>query len=135
MQLLQPIEVIEQQEELMRAQVNALPAAQRKQYFVEQSKQLKDPDTYATLNWLFLGGIHHLYLRRYGLFFIEITLLLCSAIAIWQGFDQAAFVICAVVIYELPQLFFSQRIARRYNLQQSALIFQQITGHAAKLDN
>ncbi|EPC4056220.1 hypothetical protein ACRZPB_004622, partial [Vibrio parahaemolyticus] len=31
-----------------------LPETQKKEFYKLQSKKLKDPDTYATLNWFFL---------------------------------------------------------------------------------
>ncbi|WP_298445247.1 TM2 domain-containing protein [uncultured Ferrimonas sp.] len=126
MRILEPIEELEQQEEQLRAQVNALSSEQKKAFYQQQGKALKDPDTYAALNWLFLGGVHHFYLGKYRLFFIEIIILLCSGIAILQGYNEAIYMILAVVIYELPQLFFSQKIARQYNLERSTEIYNDI---------
>ena len=47
---------LEQKEELLRKQVHALPENQRKEFYHRQSQKLKDPDTYATLNWFFLNN-------------------------------------------------------------------------------
>ena len=58
------MEALEAKEEQLRTLVADLTPEQRKRFYVEQTKQLKDPDTYAALNWLFLGGFHHLYLRK-----------------------------------------------------------------------
>ncbi|WP_413766502.1 hypothetical protein, partial [Vibrio vulnificus] len=90
-----------------------------KEFYNRQSKQLKDPDTYATLNWLFLGGFHHCYLGKYGLFALEITILLVSVVGLVLGHSSALLILMLLVIYELPQLFFSQKIARQHNYDLS----------------
>ncbi|WP_394247082.1 hypothetical protein [Vibrio profundi] len=129
MRILEPIEQLEQNEELLRQQVNALPESQKKEFYHRQSKMLKDPDTYATLNWFFLGGFHHCYLRKYALFVIEITLLIVSVIGLFLDHSSALFILVLLVIYELPQLFFSQKIARQYNYQISCEIFNEVRRH------
>ncbi|WP_240473906.1 hypothetical protein [Salinivibrio socompensis] len=57
MRFTQPIEALEAQDEALRKQVNGLTQSQKKRYFAEQARQLKDPDTYAALNWAVLRGI------------------------------------------------------------------------------
>ncbi|WP_394147185.1 TM2 domain-containing protein [Shewanella atlantica] len=126
MRLLEPIEQLEQNEELLRKQVNSLPEAQKKEFYKRQSKKLKDPDTYATLNWFFLGGIHHLYLGKFTLFAIELVLLTVSIIGLVLGQPSALFILILIVIYELPQLFFSQKIARQHNFTLSCEIFDEV---------
>lgn len=109
MRLFEPIEQLEKNEELLRKQVNALPENQKKEFFERQSKKLKDPDTYATLNWFFLGGFHHCYLGKYALFALELILLTVSIIGLFLGHTSALFILALLIIYELPQLFFSQK--------------------------
>ncbi|WP_417761574.1 TM2 domain-containing protein [Shewanella sp.] len=128
MRFWEPIEQLEAKEDALRQQVNALPEPQRKQYYAEQSKRLKDPDTYATLNWLFLGGIHHCYLGKYALFAVEFLLLVISLVLIIAGYHFLFWVIAAIAVFELPQLFYSQRIVRIYNYRLSLDILQQL-GH------
>lgn len=127
MRLLEPIEQLENKEEHLRKQVNALPENQKREFYHRQSKQLKDPDTYAALNWFFLGGFHHCYLGKYGLFALEITLLTISIVGFILGHSGALFIVVLLIIYELPQLFFSQKIARQYNHQLSCDIFEDVT--------
>ncbi|KLV09070.1 membrane protein [Photobacterium aquae] len=120
------IEALEVKEEQLRSLVADLPQEQRKRFFAEQAKQLKDPDTYAALNWLFLGGFHHLYLRKYAIFAVEFTLLIIVIIALVMGFYYAGIILIALTVYELPQLFFSQKIARQYNYNLSMQIYQDV---------
>lgn len=126
MRLFEPIEHLEKNEEQLRSQVNSLPENQKKKFYELQSKKLKDPDTYATLNWFFLGGFHHCYLGNYALFALELTLLIVSIIGLMLGHSSALFIIALLVIYELPQLFFSQKIARQHNHRLSCEIFNDV---------
>ncbi|TKF79831.1 hypothetical protein FCV62_07415 [Vibrio kanaloae] len=126
MRLFEPIEQLEHNEELLRKQVKSLPEDQKKEFYEQQSKKLKDPDTYATLNWFFLGGFHHCYLGKYGLFILELALLTVSVIGLILGHSSALIILSLLVIYELPQLFFSQKIARQHNYQLSCEIFNNV---------
>lgn len=126
MRLFEPIEQLEKQEELLRSQVNSLPEHQKKEFYERQSKSLKDPDTYATLNWFFLGGFHHCYLGKYALFALELILLIVSIVGFVLGHPSAFLILALLVIYELPQLFFSQKTARQHNYQLSCEIFNEV---------
>ncbi len=127
------IERIEMEEELLRAKAQTLPESQRKDFFKLQSKQLKDPDTYAALNWLFLGGIHHFYLRKYLLFAIELCILVVAIVLLALGFRSALLLVCALTLYELPHLFCAQRIVRQWNLQSSQAIYHQLRAQAKSI--
>lgn len=126
MRLFEPIEQLEQKEELLRSQVNSLPETQKKEFYERQSKKHKDPDTYATLNWFFLGGFHHCYMGKYALFALELALLIVSIIGLILGHSSAFLILVLLVIYELPQLFFSQKIAREHNYKLSCEIFNDV---------
>ncbi|MCL9774198.1 hypothetical protein [Vibrio methylphosphonaticus] len=126
MRLFEPIEQLEKNEELLRNQVTSLPGAQKKEFYKRQSRKLKDPDTYATLNWFFLGGFHHCYLGKYGLFTLELSLLTISIIGLILGHSSAVIILALLVCYELPQLFFSQKIARQHNYKLSCEIFNDV---------
>lgn len=126
MSLFESIENLERNEELLRKQVSLLPESQRKEFYKRQSEELKDPDTYAALNWLFLGGFHHCYLGKYALFAIELMLLSVSIVGFLLGHPSALFILVLLVAYELPQLFFSQKIARQYNYNVSCEIYNDV---------
>ncbi|OOE73089.1 MULTISPECIES: hypothetical protein [Salinivibrio] len=126
MRFTQPIEALEAQETELKQQVNGLTQSQKKRFFAEQSRQLKDPDTYAALNWGFLGGIHHLYLRKYGLFVVECVLLVIAIIGLVLNQPYFGLILAGLVLFELPQLFFAQKIARQYNYHVSREIFEHI---------
>jgi len=124
--IFQPIEEVEANEDALRTRVTALSDAARKQFYDEQTKTIKDPDTYATLNWLFLGGVHHLYLEKYLIFAIELSLLVICIMGLIAGMPLFWIGIIAITLYELPQLFFSQKIVRQYNYQRSRRILERL---------
>ena len=59
------LEKIEEREENIRERIKNISGDQRVLYYNEVSKRIKDPDTYATLNYFFLVGVHHFYLGKW----------------------------------------------------------------------
>lgn len=113
---------LENKENSLRYQVQALDETRRRYFFDEQSQRVKDPDTYAVLNWFFLGGIHHFYLRQYGLFAGEVCCLLLAIITLALGIASGWFLVGVLLLVELPQLFYAQKIVRQYNYHISTKI-------------
>jgi len=126
MPLFESLEQLERNEALLRVKVTALSEDKKRAFYQLQSKHLKDPDTYAALNWLFLGGVHHYYLGKYVLFALELTLLIIAIIGFSLGYSSAIYIIILLTIYELPQLFFSQQITRQYNYNLSCNLFNEV---------
>lgn len=113
-------ESIEEQEEDLRQKVRALDPEQRKQYYTRLETELRDPDTYAVLNYLFIAGIHHFYLGKWLRGFINLGLMIYGITIIMgvYGGEMAALgviVILGVYMFELFELFRSQSIVREYN--------------------
>lgn len=111
-------ELVEQEEESIREAINLLSDNERKNLFYNAKKDIKDPDTYAALNWFFVAGLHHFYLRRWIKGSIDLVVFLIGVVLIflgqsWPGF----FVIIAISIVELYALFRSQLIVQNYNNQ------------------
>ncbi len=109
-------ETVKQHEEALRQQVRQLDEPQRKQFYHQFNQQMKDPDTYAVLNYLFLAGLHHFYLgkmaRGWGnLLIFGLGLLLMIVGLAWIGFT----VILAITIIELKALFQSETIVTDHN--------------------
>lgn len=109
-------ETVKQHEEALRQQVRQLDEPQRKQFYHQFNQQMKDPDTYAVLNYLFLAGLHHFYLgkmaRGWGnLLIFGLGLLLMIVGLAWIGFA----VILAITIIELKALFQSETIVTDHN--------------------
>jgi hypothetical protein len=65
---------VEAQEEHLSELASQLPDPQRREFYQALSRKLKDPDTYAALNWFFLPGLHHFYLGRWWWGVFDLTL-------------------------------------------------------------
>ncbi|CAH9053946.1 hypothetical protein PSECIP111951_00926 [Pseudoalteromonas holothuriae] len=101
-------------EEALRDDVSSLSKDARKRYYQLEQKLVKDPDTYAVLNYFFAAGLHHFYLGKMLRGFINLILMLIGlatfAIGGWV-------LIVLVFLIELPQLFRSQKIVRKHNIK------------------
>ncbi len=110
------LESVKQHEEALRLQVRQLDDPQRKQFYHQFNQQMKDPDTYAVLNYLFLAGLHHFYLGKMSrgwlnLLVFGVGLLL---IVVGLGWVGAALIVLISVI-ELKALFQSETVVTDHN--------------------
>ena len=103
-------------EEALRLRVRELDDEARKAFYRQFNQRLKDPDTYAVLNYLFITGLHHFYLGRYWRGLVNV-LVLCAGVALlfagmlWAGL----LAILAITILELGELFQAEAIVTDYN--------------------
>ncbi len=109
---------VDVEEDRLRGLASSLPDDKRSAFFRELKQELKDPDTYAVLNWFFLTGLHHFYLGRWllgaidlGLFLVGIVLVIYGEI--WLGLG----LILLVTLAELWALFRAQIIVQDWNNQ------------------
>lgn len=111
-------EAVEREEETIREAVNQLAADERRNYFRIVKKRIKDPDTYAVLNWFFIAGLHHFYLRRWLQGSIDLTIFSIGIGLIVIGLEWLGLaMIIGISIVELYALFRSQIIVQNYNNQ------------------
>ncbi|MCI2285123.1 TM2 domain-containing protein [Colwellia sp. MSW7] len=110
-------EALRLEENQLRARVAALTVEQKRQYYTQELEQIKDPDTYAALNWFFVAGLHHFYLGKWPqgilniiLMAIGVGLCIISPCALY-GMALIIF----VFLIELPQLFNSENVISQYN--------------------
>lgn len=105
------------EENELRAQVAALSVDQKRQYYAQELQQIKDPDTYAALNWVFVAGLHHFYLGKWQKGLINLTLMIVGVLFYIFGeyIHFGAALIIFVFIIELPQLFNSENVINHYN--------------------
>ena len=127
-------DAVEQEEEDLRTLVGGLDEANRKIYFKRFSEQYKDPDTYAVLNFFFLGGLHHFYLEKYLRGCINLSLSLGGVILIFtapfqdpqiRAFLAGILILALVTLIEIPNLFRSQTISKDYNNRLSRKILNE----------
>lgn len=107
---------IDAEEDRLRTAAAGLPDRERAAFYREARRRLRDPDTYAVLNWFFMVGLHHFYLGRHGRGLLDIGL-----VAAGIGFMVAGHVllglglVLVVFILELQALFRSQVIVQSWN--------------------
>lgn len=121
-------EMVQQDEERIRELVRALPDEKRLLFFTQTEKELKDPDTYATLNYLFIAGLHHFYLNKWQRGTINLGVFLCGVVSLLSGMTLfGAMLLIAITLVELRALFQSQIIVQEYNNAVMEAIYRQIS--------
>lgn len=119
-------EDVKQQTEALRRKVESLSSEQRSRYFSQYSKLVKDPDTYATLNWFFLAGLHHFYLGNVLQGILNLGVMLIGVALCFVMPVIGASLIALIFLIELPALFRSQIISDYDNNQRGLHLVEQI---------
>lgn len=121
--------LVEEQEELIRQQVRSLSEEQRQKFYHLLEPRMKDPDTYATLNYIFIAGLHHFYLGHWVLGLINIGIFWAGVILLYQGAVLiGAGLIVGITIYELYELVRSQTLVKHYNNQIMSKLYHEVVG-------
>lgn len=111
-------QAVDAEEERLRELASELTDAQRKDFYQQMSRELRDPDTYAALNWFFLTGLHHFYLGRRGRGAFDLgAFLLGVGLIVAQQYLLGVLLIVAVSLIELWALFRAQIIVQDWNNQ------------------
>lgn len=115
------------EENQLREQIASLSVEQKRKYYAQELQYIKDPDTYAALNWIFIAGLHHFYLGKWQRGLINLVLMFIGVLFYFSGvFTLVGVVlILSVFIIELPQLFNSENVIHSYNNQQMKRLLQQ----------
>jgi TM2 domain-containing membrane protein YozV len=119
--------------EEVRAAAQALDESDRKIFFKKLNEQIKDPDTYATLNFFVITGLHHFYLKKYIRGSINLSLFLLALVTFFTIEDDqwlggiGVLIVVFIVLIEIPALFRSQIIVENYNNNLSQKILLAIS--------
>jgi len=105
-------EALRQESDKLRRRVTQLPPDARRAYYADEAKLIKDPDTYAVLNYFFVFGLHHFYL---GKFFTGLICLILYIVGMLTFLVGGWIIILLLAVFDLPQLFFIQRIVHKHN--------------------
>lgn len=120
-------EAIEEDEERIRRWVRELPDEQRLRFFKQTEQRLKDPDTYATLNYLFIAGLHHFYLQKWVRGSINLSIFLLGVMLLFTGLAVlGVIVLIAITVVELKALFKSQQVIQEYNNAVMEAVYREI---------
>ncbi|MCK7459448.1 TM2 domain-containing protein [Idiomarina sp. ATCH4] len=118
------------EEEALRLKIRELSDEQRKQYYRLEGQRIKDPDTYAVLNWFLLAGLHHFYLNNTQRGVINLCVMLLGLAMLPFLPLLGVIILLAIVIIELPQLFKSQQIVHAYNNNLMRQLIEEVkSGH------
>lgn len=107
-------EGVADREEAIRQRVATLEPSLRKTYHRRVGKAIRDPDTYAVLNYFFLAGLHHMYLGKWLRGSINLVVLIAGIVLTFVGYP-AYWLIVFVLLVELMALFRSEVIVNDHN--------------------
>lgn len=120
---------IEKREDEIRLIINKLDELKRKEFYSYLEDNLKDPDTYAALNYSLILGLHHLYLGRSLRAFIDYFAMAVGVLFLFS--DGLALlglaIITGVILFELRDLFRSQLIVKKHNLSLQESFLKRIS--------
>jgi hypothetical protein len=119
-------ESVKQKAEKLREVLRALDDPARVGYYQKYEKVVKDPDTYAVLNWFFLAGLHHFYLGKLSRGLMNLGLMLGGILLMTEAPGWGLLLILAVVAIELPALFRSQVIVENNNIERGFSILDEL---------
>lgn len=108
-------DLVKTEEEKLRETIRKMDDSSRSDYYKQYNRLLKDPDTYAVLNWFFLAGIHHFYLGKYLRGSINLIAMLLGILLLFTDPVLGVLVIVGIIVIELPALFRSQIIVANHN--------------------
>ncbi|PXW87284.1 hypothetical protein C8R34_11167 [Nitrosomonas sp. Nm84] len=121
-------EAIQENEERIRKLVRELPDEKRLLFFKRAERNLKDPDTYATLNYLFIAGLHHFYLGKWVWGSINLFIFLFGVVLLFTGLAIIGVLLLIVIsLVELKALFRSQILIQEYNNDVMEAIYREVT--------
>ena len=107
---------VEREEDRLRDLVARLPADQRKRFHQQARLRLKDPDTYAVLNWFLVAGLHHFYLGKLWRGAVNLAVFLLGVVMFFASEPVLGLILIAgIFLIELWALFRSQVFVRHHN--------------------
>lgn len=115
------------EEEKIRLQVRELPEQKRLQFYTLLEKNVKDPDSYAVLNYLFITGLHHFYLGKWLRGSMNLMLFLLALYLIFNGIVVPGLVLILITsLFELYALFNAEVIVQQYNNHLMKALLKEI---------
>lgn len=115
------------EEEALRIRARALSGPKRSQYFHRLEKELRDPDSYAVLNYLFVTGLHHFYLGNWLRGSINFIAFLVALYLIFNGMLWLGISLIIITsLSELYALFNAEMIVQHHNNQLMAKILEEL---------
>ena len=118
---------VTEREEALRLEIRELDDGDKKRFHENFSLAVKDPDTYAVLNFFFIAGLHHFYLAKTLRGTINLAVFAIGIIAILLNTTGIGVALIGVILLiELPALFRAQLVVGHYNNELSSELLRQI---------
>ena len=109
-------EKVDNDEEELRKKIQTLDDESKREFYKIVKTKVKDPDTYAALNWFFIAGLHHFYLGKWLMGLIDLSAFIVGVLLIFLGqLELGVFIILFISVIELWALFRSQIIVQDWN--------------------
>jgi len=109
---------VERQEDELRQEINRLSDEHRSLFYSAVKKKIKDPDTYAALNWFFVTGLHHFYLGKWMSGLVDLAAFVLGVGLMIAGHIEVGIALIVVIsVIELWALFRAQLIIQAWNNQ------------------
>ncbi|MBF0144909.1 MAG: M48 family metallopeptidase [Magnetococcales bacterium] len=129
-------------EDQLRARVDLLSDAARKTYFDQMKVRIRDPDTYAVLGWSLGLGLHHVYLRRWWSFLLDLvtSIVFYGGLIAWFITGALSFPILTILAFlyntfdTLYCVILSQRIVQYHNLRLGLAMVTDLSQNGAATD-
>ena len=120
-------ESVEDQEEALRLTIRGLAEDKKKLFHQAFSKRVKDPDTYAVLNFFFLAGLHHFYLSRPTRGSINLLTFALGLAMLFFGSETLGLALIAtILLIEFPALFRAQTLVKQHNNHLSTELLSEL---------
>ena len=125
---------VDQEEEAIRLAIRDLPDEIRARVFSEIGSKIRDPDTYAVLNYTLMAGLHHFYLGQYLRAISEAICFLIGVYLIYYGGTTVdghmlmylgIVIVAVLLVIELVGLFRAQIIVQNFNNRESRRILNK----------
>lgn len=133
---------VNHEQESIRIEMQKLPDEIRARAFSEIGDKLRDPDTYAVLNYALVTGLHHFYLGKFVRGTLELAAFLTGLYMIFRGGTEVngyllmylgIVIVGILVVVELVELFRSQIVVQDFNNRVSRKVLDKYLGSSAKI--
>ncbi|WP_144394231.1 TM2 domain-containing protein [Pleionea sediminis] len=109
------LDKLENDQDELRKLISQLSDDDRARIYSELKNELKDPDTYAALNFGLFAGLHHFYLGRVGRAISELLIFVLGIWIVVAGNLLGWILVAAVTLVEIYELFRAQVVVFQYN--------------------
>ncbi|MDO8862718.1 TM2 domain-containing protein [Haliea sp. E1-2-M8] len=117
---------VREEDERLREAIRSLSDSERIDFYRSYNESIRDPDTYAVLNWFFLAGLHHFYLGNWVRGSLNLVVMATGIFFLLLKPELGLTLIAGILLIEIPALLRSQIIVEHHNTQVGWKLLQQV---------